>query len=111
MVMRQRTFHQVDERISVQGLGNGRHVVKVTPGGARIVAYVSDGKATRFAAEAPDGKRQALFGIVPDSADTIVGIDGSCEVCTFDPDAGTVLCYPLLECPPFVGPEKMGPHF
>ena len=56
MAMRQRTFAQVDESISVQGLDDGRQVVKVTPGGAKIVAYVSDGKATRYEAEDPDRK-------------------------------------------------------
>jgi hypothetical protein len=111
MAMRQRTFAQVDESISVQGLDDGRQVVKVTPGGAKILAYVSDGKATRYEAEDPDGNRQTLFGIVPDSADSSMTPDGLCEVCTFDEFAGSVICYTLIECPPFPGPKKMGPHF
>jgi hypothetical protein len=107
--MKERTFVYNDERISVKNLGDGRHVVKVTPGGAKIIAYISDGKATRYEAENASGDRQALFGIFPDSADAHVTPDGFCEVCTFDEFAGAVICYTLLECPPPID-QKQGPH-
>jgi hypothetical protein len=106
--MLQRTFNFVDESISTEDLGNGRHVVKVTPGGARILAYVSDGTLSHYEAEDASGDRQPLFSIVPDSADSHVTPDGLCEICTFDATFGGVFCYTVLECPPPVD-RKLGP--
>jgi hypothetical protein len=109
--MAEATFNFTHEKISVEDLADGRHVVKTTPGGAKILAYVSDGKATRYEAEDPTGKRQQLLVVKPDSADVEVSPDGSCMVCTFDGTfAGAVVCYSLIECPPDTGPEVEGPH-
>jgi hypothetical protein len=104
------TFNFSDEKLSVEALGDGRHVVKETPGGAKIVAYVSGGKATRYEAEDPTGKRQQLFVVHPDSADAQITPDGFCMVCTFEADFSSVFCYTVIECPPDPGPTVEGPH-
>ena len=107
--MRQRIFTYTNESISVENLSDGRNVVKVTPGGAKIVAYISNGSVTRYEAEDATGNRQSLFGIIPDSSDTRVTPDGFCEVCTFDESFGSVFCYTTIDCPPPMNIIK-GPH-
>ena len=107
--MRQRTFNYTEESISVENLEDGRHVVKVTPGGAKILAYISDGEVTRYEAEDAEGNPQAVFGIMP-SSDSHLTPDGLCEICTFDSTAGAVFCYTILDCPPPIDVTK-GPHF
>ena len=106
--MTERTFTFTNEMISVEDLDDGRHVVKTTPGGAKILAYVSDGKAARYEAEDANGDRQQLLVITPDSSDTHITPDGFCEVCTFDEFAGSVICYTVLDCPPPMD-VKLGP--
>jgi hypothetical protein len=107
--MQQRTFAYTNEKISVENLGDGRHVVKVTPGGAKIVAYISDGNVTRYEAEDAEGNRQSVLGITPESSDTHVSPDGLCEVCTFDATFGIVFCYTVIDCPPPID-QKKGLH-
>lgn len=104
------TFEASDDKLSVEGLDDGRHVVKETPGGTKIVAYVSDGKASRYEAEDPAGERQQLFVMRPDSADPQISPDGTCLICRYEPAFNSVFCYTVIECPPFVGPEPLGPH-
>jgi hypothetical protein len=82
--------------------------VKVTRGGAKILANVSEGKLTYYEAEDGSGNRQSLISIVPDSADAHVTPDGFCEICTFDATFGSVFCYTVLDCPPPVD-RKLGP--
>ena len=107
--MTQRTFNFTNERISVENLRDGRHVVKETPGGTKILAYVSDGAVVRYEAEDSAGNRQQLLGISPDSSDAEMTPDGLCEVCTYDATFDTVFCYTVLECPPPLETLK-GPH-
>jgi hypothetical protein len=104
------TFNISDDKISVADLGDGRHVVMETPGGATIVAYVSDGKASRYEAADPTGQRQQLFVVRPDSADARITPDGFCMVCTFEADFSSVFCTTVVECPPDLGPTLEGPH-
>lgn len=104
------TFNFSDDKVSVEALSDGRHVVMETPGGAKIFAYVSGGKASRYEAEDPTGNRQQLFVVHPDSADERITPDGLCMVCTFETDSASVICVPVIDCPPDVGPDLEGPH-
>jgi hypothetical protein len=118
--MVERTFNFADETISVENLDDGSHVVKVAPDGTKILAYIEDGKLARYAAEDSKGNRKPLVVIIQESSDLpgdtsfnpiIPGKSGSgCNLCYFDESAGTVVCYGTVECPPNVGPVKMGPH-
>jgi hypothetical protein len=113
--MTQKTFNFTDERISLENLGDGRHVVKLTPGGTKILAYISDGKVTRYEAEDSMGNRQTLFSIsldMPDSRVVSTGfIPGTelCQVCVYEEAFDSVICYGVLECPPPMD-IKQGPH-
>ena len=97
-------FIFTNERISLENLGDGRHVVKVTPSKTKILAYIVDGKVTRYEAEDKMGNRQPLLSISQDIPDRslIPGVfgDGFCQVCTYDAVYDSILCYTLIECPP-----------
>ena len=107
--MRHQTLTHADDKISLAGLSDGRHLVMETPGAVKIYANVANGETTSFEAEDAAGTRQGLLAVVPDSADTHTSPDGFCEVCTYDPTADTVFCYTLLDCPPIFNQLK-GPH-
>jgi hypothetical protein len=115
--MMERTFTFTNETISVENLDDGSHVVKVAPDGTRILAYIVDGKVARYAAEDSSGNRKPLLGITMESSDSFepifpgiepVGI--ACMICYDDPDAGAVVCYGAVECPPFPQPDRVLPE-
>jgi hypothetical protein len=114
--MMERTFTFTNETISVENLDDGSHIVKVGPDGTRILAYIEDGKVARYAAEDSTGNRKRVLSISQESSDSVepiipgetAGI--ACMICYSDESAGAVVCYGAVECPPFIGPEKMGPH-
>lgn len=112
--MTQQMFTFTYEMIDLEGLGEGRHVVKVTPGGAKILAHILDGKVTRYEAEDSTGNRQALFMISQDipQLQVIPGLPGDrfCHVCTYDEVAGAPICFDLIECPPIPGKEETLPQ-
>ena len=63
--MEERTFRL--ESFSSKDLADGRHVVKVSPRGTKILAYVEKGKVTRYEAEDSDGNPRSVF-LVKESA-------------------------------------------
>ena len=99
--------------ISAENLDDGTHVVKVTPDGTKILAYIVDGRVARYAAEDSSGNHKQLLGITTASSDSFKPIfpdvtEGiACMICYHDESAGAVVCYGTVECPPFVGPEKL----
>jgi hypothetical protein len=104
--MTQKMFTFTNERISSENRADGREVVKVTPGGTKILAIV-EGEITRYEAEDPTGNYRSLFSvsqiIPPDGHLVDIGVPGSqCWVCVDDADFG-VFCYDI-ECPPFPPP-------
>ncbi len=111
--MMERTFTFVDETISVDNRDDGSHVVKVAPDGTKILAYLANGKVTRYAAEDSSGNSKPLLSITAESPDLFKSIipgiteDIPCMVCYHDEAVGAVICYQLIECPPFTGPEKL----
>src|SRR5215472_6722688 len=97
--MEERKLLFTGERISSQDLTNGRNVVKVTPGGTKILAVIEDGKFTHYEAEddagnqrplsivrvtaqAPSEEKAALFALQ----------DDLCWICV-DDGVGSPLCY------------------
>ncbi len=66
--MAERTFNFTNERISYerissQNLADGRHVVKVTSEGLKILANIVDGQITSYEAEDNAGNQRSLFMI------------------------------------------------
>lgn len=64
--MAERTFNFTNERISAERissehLADGRHVVKVTPEGVKILATIVKGKITSYEAEDDAGYQRSLF--------------------------------------------------
>lgn len=55
------------ESFSSKDLTDGQHVVKVSPGGTKILAYVENGKITRYEAEDSAGNPRSVF-LVKESA-------------------------------------------
>jgi hypothetical protein len=111
--MMERTFVFADEAISVESRDDGSHVVKMTPDGTKIMAYVVNGKVARYTAEDSSGKSKPLLGITAESSDSYKLIfpgvtEGiACMICYHDEAAGAVVCYGAVECPPFTGPETL----
>ena len=101
--MEERKLLFTGERISSQDLTNGRNVVKVTPGGTKILAVIEDGKFTHYEAEdsagyqrplsivrvtaqAPSEEKAALFSLQDDLC--WICVDGLCyqDECTLVDD-------------------------
>jgi hypothetical protein len=107
--MTQKMFTFTHERISSENRNDGRQVVKVTPGGTKILASIVDGEITHYEAEDSTGNYRPLFSIsqlIPPGAHVEgPGIPGgTCWVCSDDADFG-LFCYDI-ECPP---PSNMPP--
>jgi hypothetical protein len=114
--MTQKTFTFTNERISSENLDNGRQVVKVTPGGTNILAYIVNGKITRYEAEDSTGNSRALFSIsqsIPDGGHLVdtgfpfSSAAGDCWICSDDADFG-ILCYQVW-CPDIPPPPEKLP--
>lgn len=102
--MTQKTFTFTTERISSENQVDGRHVLKVTPGGTKILAHIVSGKITQYEAEDSTGNYRPLLSvsqIIPPGGHIVdIGSPGSpvgCWVCVDDIDGG-VFCYDI-ECP------------
>ena len=108
--MTQKTFTFTNERISSENRNDGRQVVKVTPGGTKILASIVDGEITHYEAEDATGNYQSLFSIsqtIPGGhivGAGFPGAGGQCCVCADDSD-GNVICYDI-ECPPVPPPDR-----
>ncbi len=63
--MEERTFQL--ESFSEEKLTDGRQVVNVSPGGTKILAYIENGKITRYEAEDSAGNPRSVF-LVKESA-------------------------------------------
>jgi hypothetical protein len=63
--MEERTFRL--ESFSSKDLTDGRHVVKVSPGGTKILAYVENGKIARYEAQDSAGNPRSVL-LVKESA-------------------------------------------
>jgi len=59
--MAEKTFTFIDERLSLENLTDGRQVVKVSPGGTKILANVVNGKITYYEAEDSAGNQRSVF--------------------------------------------------
>jgi hypothetical protein len=57
--MEERTFHL--DSFSSENLPDGRQVVKESPEGTKILAYVENGKITRYEAEDSSGNPRSVF--------------------------------------------------
>ena len=49
--MTQKTFTFTTERISSENQVDGRHALKVTPSGTKILAHITNGKITQYEAD------------------------------------------------------------
>ena len=108
--MTQKTFTFTNERISSENRVDGRQVVKVTPGGTKILASIVEGEITQYEAEDSTGNYRSLFSVsqfIPPGGH-IVDLGSLCWVCVDDADFG-VFCYDI-ECPPVPpDPVKLRP--
>ena len=102
--MEERVFQFLDESLvednDLSTLSDGRHVMKVTPLGTKILAHVAEGKITKYEAEDDAGKPLTIFSVTetrPDSK-TISSFARYCRICYIGED-GVVHCYhaPCLE--------------
>ena len=105
--MTQKTFTFTNERIASENRNDGRQIVKVTPGGTKILASIVDGEITHYEAEDSTGNYRSLFSVsqlIPTEGHIVdIGVPGSqCWVCTDDADFG-IFCYEI-ECPEFPPP-------
>ena len=60
------------ESFSSANFTDGRQVVKVSPGGTKILAYVENGKVTRYEAEDSTGNSRSVYLVkesVPDTSE------------------------------------------
>src|SRR5258706_13985849 len=57
--MTEKTFTFTNERMPSENLVDGRQVVKVTPGGTKILANIVDGKITYYEAEDNTGNQRS----------------------------------------------------
>lgn len=109
--MTQKTFTFTEERISAENRDNGRQIMKVTPGGTKILAYILNGEITQYEAEDATGGRRTLFSVsqILPSGGHLVDTGGDfCWVCVDDADFG-IFCY-QVECPPVPPPDQvLGP--
>ena len=103
--MTQKTFTFTNERTSSENRVDGRQVVKVTPGGTKILASIVEGEITQYEAEDSAGNYRPLFSVsqlIPPGGHIVdMGFPGSrvgCWVCVDEID-GSVICY-AIECPP-----------
>jgi hypothetical protein len=71
--MEERTFRL--ESFSSEKLTDGRHVVKESPGGTKILAYVENGKITRYEAEDSSGNPRSVFLVKQSTPATSAGFD------------------------------------
>jgi hypothetical protein len=71
--MEERTFRL--ESFSSENLPDGRQVVRESPQGTRIVAYVENGKITRYEAEDSSGNSRPVFLMKQSEAAESAGFD------------------------------------
>ncbi len=98
--MAERTFHFTNERISYernssQNLADGRHVMKVSPGGTKILANIVKGKITHYEAEDNAGNQRSLFIVkerTPAPSDEKTTFSDTCWICV-DDGFGSPICY------------------
>lgn len=103
--MTQKTVTFTNERISSENRDDGRQVMKVTPGGTKILASIVDGEITQYEAEDATGNYRALFSfskLIPLGGHLVdIGGPGSrvgCWICV-DDIGDSLFCYDV-PCPP-----------
>ena len=103
-------FNFSDERISSENLTDGCHVVKVTPSGTKLLAYVVDGKITRYEAGEEAGNQPLVFSVsVTTDKGQIFGMGSGCFTCIDEGGDIGVVCFDV-PCPP-PSPEMVHPPF
>lgn len=99
--MAERLFHLLDESLFEENhlstLPNGRHVMKVTPTGSKILAHVAEGKITKYDIEDAAGKPLPVLFMtetIPEDEETDIDVLGitTCRVCEIGAD-GVVHCW------------------
>ena len=88
--MTEKTFTFTNERMPSEHLGDGRQVVKVTPGGTKILATVVDGTITYYEAEDNTGNQRSLVFLR--ERQLVPGFDDVCWICV-DDIGGGLFCY------------------